>query len=164
MNVLHFLADLTRDPDAQAAFCENPGLVMRQANLTEAQQRLLASKDAAKIAAELARELTAFVSESRDPWPPDDPEVQSVAPTSGAAGSTVRVRVAGNFFRPEATCSLHRGQERIDGRAEGIQAGKDAWIDVAFDLPAGAAAGAWDVVIWNDQDHRKALAASFEIQ
>jgi hypothetical protein len=89
--------------------------------------------------------------------------VTQVAPATGAAGGSVIVVASGAAFDPNGSVALRRtGSADIVGAPVTIDAGGSA-LAARFDL-AGAALGAWDVVVTNPDTTSATLAGAFTVE
>jgi photosystem II stability/assembly factor-like uncharacterized protein len=95
------------------------------------------------------------------PTPP--PTVTSITPSTGAQGSDVEVTdLAGSGFYGTPTVKLRKtGQSDII--ATGVTVESSTRITCTLPIPAGAATGAWDVVVKNPDNQQAALAGGFTV-
>ncbi len=94
---------------------------------------------------------------------PPPPTVTSITPNSGARGTTVSVTdLAGSGFYDGLTVKLKKaGQPDIT--ATGVTVVSPTRITCSLPIPAGAATGAWDVVVRNADGQEATLGEGFAV-
>ena len=90
-------------------------------------------------------------------YPP--PVATAIDPVSGVTGQTVPVTITGNAFRDGASVNLTHGMTTIPGTISTIMASE---ITCTFDL-TGAALGAWDLEVTNDDGKSDLLTGAFTV-
>ncbi|MHB8894456.1 MAG: DUF5719 family protein [Candidatus Geothermincolia bacterium] len=90
------------------------------------------------------------------------PTIDSISPVSGNSGGTVVIDdLAGTNFRSGATVKLRKGgQADIDATSVNVVSANK--ITCEFDL-TGKVAGAWDVIVTNDDAQEATLAGGFTV-
>jgi len=89
------------------------------------------------------------------------PEITVINPVFGNTGdASQHLVITGSNFRPGLTVNLTRGMDTLTGSVAGVPT--PTTINCFFDL-TGAAVGAWDVVVTNDDGQEGSLDEGFTI-
>jgi len=150
--LITFLASIVSDPNARAAFIENPDQAMKNAALSAEHVRLLrmSADDPAHNSA-VGAAITAELASALGPapmWPGPSLHLTDVSPATAVAGSTAALQVVGTYFEEGITISLQREKATIPGVVSDLQTGAQSSMTATFDL-AGAAPGVYKLVAQN---------------
>jgi hypothetical protein len=170
MKLLHFLADLTRDPRRQEDYTRDPAMAMSEAGLSDVEQEFFLARDPAPLIAAIGAEISrGIITRSPTPWPGNGrPTFESISPGTGQRGMTVSATTklavelhdgagASNGSKGLAGLSpgmlesvLKHGTFEIHGKIqrarEPIAGDPHALVIASYDIPSDAPVGAYRVV------------------
>ena len=162
--LIHLLSDFARNEDLRHRFQSDPHSVLKDYNITPAEQRRLKRGGADALKALLQENAQALYSPYAVmmPWPPPtgDVTVSSITPASGAAGNSVPVTVRGSGFHSGADFGLHNPSIQV--HAEQVEVSVDGKsIRGILSLPSSA--GVYDVVVRNTDNTSGELTQGFTV-
>jgi hypothetical protein len=164
---LHLLSDLSRNPDLRNRFIQDPAAVLDQHGISAATRGVLRAGDTAEIAAVIAREAHALVTQLRAqpqvmmPWAGGIVSVQSCTPDTGPVDTVISVQVTGTqftagaklcFSTPSASVLAQDTEVHTDPQGNSTMTGK-----VKF-----AVASTYDVSVSNPNQDSGTLSSGFQ--
>lgn len=161
--LIHLLADFSRDPKLQERFQCDPHGVIDEYLDAETKQQVMRG-DLGSLNRTLHNEVASLMQSPVHvmmPWPsPSGVTVSAISPSSGAAGTTVKVTITGASFDSGATAVLKNPSTYYTGANTVVTGGTTLTCD--FTLPAGSA-GLYDVWVRNPDNTAGVLTQGFTV-
>lgn len=163
--LLHFISDLLRDPALQRQFSRDPEETMRKAGLSEPQREALHRGQLDPVMTMLRAELSTLELFAVV-WVKAVVQVGSTQPGAGAPGSTVSLRVLGDFFTTGSFAAVKLEGADLPATTRTVEnpGQRGSVLTCALNIPANTPMGVYDVVVVNPDGHYGVLPKAFRVE
>lgn len=161
--LVKFIHDLTHNEKLQRAFSENPKKAMKQAGLPARLQAVFSSRNRQQIAHAMLDELGQAPFIGAWVYPPI--QLTSIKPTSGSAGQTIQVTLAGQYFTDPMKANIENNTKKVSITIQSVTgAGEEkSQATGTLVLPANLPAGPYTVRVTSNTDATSTLSMGFTV-